>query len=85
MTETHKPLPVAGYVGQSDEKIALVNRNKEIEEETLRILDNLANRADVDKRHLALARTNIEQGFMWLNRSIFQPQRIKLPGDEAHP
>jgi hypothetical protein len=83
MTEAHKPLPVAGYVGQSDEKIALVNRNKEIEERILRIIDDLAPRPDIDKRHLALARTNIEDGFMWLNRSIFQPKRVALPEDDA--
>lgn len=28
----HKGLPVAGYKAQSEDKVALVNRNKEIEE-----------------------------------------------------
>jgi hypothetical protein len=32
---------------------------------------------------IALARTNIQQGAMWAIRSIFQPQRIKLPEDGA--
>jgi hypothetical protein len=28
---------------------------------------------DTDKRMTALARTNIEQGFMWLVRAVFRP------------
>jgi hypothetical protein len=37
---------------------------------------------NIDKRWLLVARTQLEQGFMALNRAIFQPQRIALPGDE---
>lgn len=33
----------------------------------------------VDKRWLAIARTHIEQGFMAMNRSIFNPERVTLP------
>lgn len=77
----HKPLPVAGYVAQGDEKIALVNRNKEIEERALRILDELANLPSVDKRWLAIGRTDLEKAFMSINRSIFQPVRVRLPED----
>ena len=35
MTE-HPGLPVAGYVSQSDDKIAIVNINKQLEERVLR-------------------------------------------------
>lgn len=34
-----------------------------------------------DQRWLAVARTHFQEGFMALNRSVFQPQRIKLPED----
>jgi hypothetical protein len=75
---TNKGLPVAGYRDQSNDAVALVNGNKIIEEQALRILDDLAARDDVDKRWLAIGRTAIEQGFMAVNRSIFKPERVKL-------
>ena len=77
----HQGLPVAGYKSQSEERVALVNRNKEIEERVLRILDELGATDGVDKRWLAIGRTSIEQGFMAVNRSIFQPGRAALPED----
>ena len=79
----HSGLPVAGYRPQQDEAIALVNANKRAEEEVLRILDGLALRTDIDKRWLAIGRTEIEKGFMAVNRAVFQPERIALPGDDA--
>ena len=77
----HQALPVSGYKPQSQERVDLVNANKAIEEQTLRILDGLAARADVDKRWLAIGRTHLEQAFMAINRAVFQPERAKLPGD----
>lgn len=78
---THAGLPVSGYKNQSDENVALVNRNKEIEERALRILDELKNNPTVDQRWLAIGRTHLEQGFMAVNRAIFQPGRVELPGE----
>jgi hypothetical protein len=74
----HTGLPVAGYQPQSDVKVGLVNENKRLEEAVLRLLDEYAGGGlgDVDKRWLAIGRTHIEQGFMAINRSIFQPQRL---------
>lgn len=77
----NKPLPVAGYQPQSDDNIALANEGKYLEERYLRWLDKLAAAERTDKRHVALARTNIEQGAMWAIRSIFQPKRTGLPED----
>lgn len=74
-------LPVAGYQPQTDNAVALVNRNKQLEERLLRILDELALLETVDKRWLAIGRTGIEQGFMAVNRAIFKPSRIKLMDD----
>ncbi|WP_226781840.1 DUF7681 family protein [Oceaniglobus trochenteri] len=82
MSDTRNPgLPVSGYRPQSGENIALVECNKQIEEHLLRVIDQLGARSETDKRWLAIGRTQIEQGFMALNRSIFQPGRIELPGD----
>ncbi len=74
-------MQVAGYRDQTADKVALVNANKEIEERVLRILDDLKTLAGIDPRWLAAGRTDIEKGFMAVNRSIFQPGRVKLPGD----
>jgi hypothetical protein len=77
----NKGLPVHGYRPQSDKAVSIVNKNKEIEETVLRLLDVMANSNDVDKRWLAIGRTHIEQGFMAINRAVFQPMRFKLQGD----
>jgi hypothetical protein len=83
MSEKHEGLPVAGYTPQSTAKVDLVNDNKRLEEECLRAFDSLAMSPEVDKRWLAIGRTAIENGWMAVNRSIFKPSRVKLPGDAA--
>lgn len=77
MTE-HQPLPVAGYTAQSDDRVATVNINKQIEEMVLQRLDDLKAQPDIDQRWLAIGRTSVEQAFMAINRAVFQPQRVKL-------
>lgn len=80
---SNKCLPVAGYTEQSDARVALVNANKQLEEKILRAIDELQNHSGCDQRWLAIARTNIEQGFMAFNRAIFRPGRVSLPGDPS--
>lgn len=77
----HKGLPVAGYKAQSDDKVGLVIRNKELEERVLRVIDELMCDDGIDRRWLSVGRTHIEQGFMAVNRAVFQPGRVKLPDD----
>jgi hypothetical protein len=79
----HSGLPVAGYRPQDDGAVARVNAWKLVEESVLRGLDELADRSDVDKRWLQIGRAEIEKGFMAVNRSIFRPERVRLPGDDA--
>jgi hypothetical protein len=87
---------IKGYTHQGDEKLALVNANKEAEERLLRVIDRLqrdglpvsteagaVNFAIPDFRWLAIAKTHFQEGFMALNRSIMQPTRISLPEDHA--
>jgi hypothetical protein len=79
-----KAPPVAGYNDQSGSNLTIVNSFKEAEERVLRRLDEVAANAApgaVDQRWYAIGRTHIEQGFMAVNRAIFQPGRVKLPGD----
>lgn len=81
MSEKLQGLPVAGYQPQSEAAVELVNIMKRTEEKLLRALDDLAALDKTDKRWLAIGRTQIEQGFMAVNRSIFRPSRVALPGD----
>lgn len=83
MNQQHDGLPVAGYRSQPTANIDLVNDNKHQEENTLRMLDSLAANPDVDKRWLAIGRTHLELAFMAINRSVFKPDRAKLPGDST--
>ncbi len=85
MTDDLKPgLPVSGYRPQSDANIALVNEFKADEERLLRKIDALYGALSIhyDQRWLSIARTHFQEGFMALNRAVFQPQRIKLPEDD---
>lgn len=77
----HTGLPVAGYIDQSADNVALVNKNKELEERVLRQFEGLAAYGGFDPRMLALARTKVQEAFMWANRAVFQPERVKLPED----
>jgi hypothetical protein len=78
---THQGLPIAGYSPQPQERVDRVNGNKQVEERLLRMLDVLRT-TDADPRWLAVAKTHFEEGFMAMNRAIFQPAHIKLDGEE---
>lgn len=88
--DVKKGLPVAGYAPtQSQQNIDLVNEGKLLEERVLRYIDKLdqagGNGATFDGRWLATGKTDIQKGFMSVFRSVFQPQRIELPGDHNEP
>lgn len=75
---SHQGLPVSGYRAQSQEHIDLVNGMKESEEVILRSLDEMKANPEIDQRWLAIGRTNLEQAFMAINRSVFKPGRVAL-------
>lgn len=78
-----KAPPVAGYNSQTAAALAIVNGNKAVEEETLRILDGLPTAfPDIDGRWLSIGRTHMEQAWMAINRAVFKPGRVKLPEDQ---
>jgi hypothetical protein len=72
---------VRGYTNQSDEKVALVNENKVLEERVLRQLDAMRYNPGCDQRMVSLAITGVQEAFMWANRAVFQPTRVALPED----
>jgi len=78
-------LPVHGYQPQASAKVGIVNVNKQLEERMLRRLDWLWSQPGLDKRWLSIAKTRIEEGYMAMNRAVFQPQRIALPEDGEAP
>lgn len=80
----HKGLPVAGYRPQDDEAVALANEGKQLEERVIRWIEKVAAHDGHDARFAALGKTNVQQGFMWSIRAIFQPGRVELPEDVKH-
>jgi hypothetical protein len=74
-------LEVHGYQPQSQDRVAIVNGNKLTEEMLLRRIESLTKDGVADPRWAAIAKTDLERGFMALNRAVFQPSRVKLPGD----
>lgn len=83
MAAEHDGLPVSGYKPQSGEKVQIVNGFKADEERLMRKLDYWKTQPDCDQRWLAIGRTTLEQAFMAINRSIFQPGRVALPEDAS--
>ncbi len=77
----HEGLPLPGYRRQTDDALAIVRLSKNAEETILRVLDELARDDDIDKRWLAIGRTDIERGFMAVNRAVMKPTRVSLPDD----
>lgn len=63
----------------------LLTHFAEVEERLLRDLDVMADSEEpgrFDGRWLAIARTELQQGFMALQRAVLLSPRIRLPGDE---
>lgn len=76
-------LPVPGYRPQTARAVEIVTGFKQDEEVLLRTMDRMKDNPDFDQRWLSIARTQIEQGFMALNRSVFRPGRVRLPEDDV--
>ena len=74
-------LPVAGYLPQSATKVEIVNQNKLREEKLLRLVEALTDLGTADPFWASVAAQHFQEGFMALNRAVFQPARIKLDGD----
>lgn len=60
----------------TDSQIAIVNENKMVEELVMRLTEEIFAEPGVDARWVSIARTHFQEGFMALNRAVFQPQRI---------
>lgn len=65
---------IAGYRELSQEEIDLMNEIKELGEKCGALMDKLRDSSQPsDLRCVSLAKTNLQQGFMWAIRAVAQP------------
>lgn len=67
------PRSITGYRDLSQEEIDLINNAKAHADTTGAFIEKLMENPLVDKRWLAIARTDLQHGFMALTRSIAKP------------
>ena len=67
---------IVGYRTLSEAEIELINQCKSMAKQVGALIDRLEECGDdaVDRRWLAIARTDLQKGFMALVRSIAQPE-----------
>ena len=64
---------IIGYRQLTTEEATLMNQIKEIGNEVGRLVEGLNLNPVTDKRWVAIARTELQQGFMALTRAVAQP------------
>ena len=71
MDNQHKK--IKGYRDLSQQEIDDVNESKELAAQVGNLIEKLESIDSIDKRWLAIAKTDLQKGFMSLVRSIAQP------------
>ncbi|MNM21451.1 hypothetical protein D3C81_318120 [compost metagenome] len=71
MDNQHKK--ISGYRDLSQAEIDGMNEIKQLEARAGELFKKVAQVEGVDQRLLSLAKTNLQQGFMWFVRSIAKP------------
>ena len=64
---------ITGYRDLDQEEIDLMNEGKALAEQCKAFISKLEENSNTDKRNVSLGKTNLQQGFMWLTRSIARP------------
>ena len=64
---------IIGYRDLSQEEIDLMNEGKVLAEQCGAFIAKLEAIDSVDKRCVALGKTNLQQGFMWAIRGVAKP------------
>ena len=64
---------ITGYRDLTQEEIDLMNRSKALASEVGDFIEHLSKTGYEDKRWLAIAKTDLQKGFMSLTRSIAKP------------
>lgn len=71
MDNQHKK--ISGYRDLSQSEIDGMNSIKSLEAEVGALFQQIQGIQDIDGRSMALAKTNLQQGFMWFVRAIAKP------------
>lgn len=80
MDNQHKK--ISGYRDLDQAELDLMNKAKLLEKKVGQLFQEFQ-MMGVNGRHLALARTNLEQGFMWMVRSVAQPLDVYTPASTS--
>ena len=64
---------IKGYRDLSQEEIDLMNESKELAEQCRVLIEKLEAKEGIDKRWLAIGKTDLQKGFMSVIRSVAQP------------
>lgn len=64
---------IKGYRELNEHEIACMNGVKELAQKVGEIITSLDQMDETDKRWIAIAKTDLQKGFMSLNRAIAQP------------
>lgn len=64
---------ISGYRELDQNEIDAMNAIKSTAVEVGRVLDALVDLPGIDKRALAIAKTELQTGFMWAVRAVAQP------------
>lgn len=64
---------IKGYRELSRTELAQINAIKDLEGQVIEFIDGI-HAASPNPRMFAIAKTNIEQGFMWLIKAIAKPE-----------
>jgi len=72
MENQHKK--IKGYRDLTQEEIDDMNEVKSFGEQIGKFVESLETRSETDKRWLAIAKTDLQKGFMSLVRSIAKPE-----------
>ena len=71
MDNQHKK--ISGYRDLSQSEIDGMNSIKSLEVDVGELFKQISEIQGVDQRSMALAKTNLQQGFMWFVRAIAKP------------
>lgn len=74
-------MEVKGYKEQTPEKVELVNKFKALEQQLGELFMEAQASGLCDGRMLSIGKTEAQTAFMWLNRSVFQPQDFFVKGE----
>lgn len=66
-------MSIKGYRELTENEVILINKLKELAEEVGAVVESFNGAPSIDQRWLAIAKTDLQKGFMSLVRSVAQP------------